>query len=183
MIHKQNTPDTNRTGKCHDVTWLFTTGTATITLTSTLDGRQTACPGEVVTYTCTVPRTTVVSWDASPGINNRVDYYPRDQIGQRVIGHFQIALISNVQIAVGLADLTITLTVTATLARNGTVVECRGDEPSERMSLVLYIASEQSVQLMVIMYLKIRAKKYISCRYVIIMLLCIVLSSFFQGCN
>ena len=163
------------------MTWLFTTGTATITLTSTLDGRQTACPGEVVTYTCTVLRTAVITWVASPGIN-RVDYYPRDQIGQRVVGDFQIALTSNVRNGTGLADLTTTLTVTATLARNGTVVQCRGDEPSERMSLVLSIASEQMVQLMVIMYLKIRAKKYISCRYVIIMLFCIVLS-FFQGCS
>ena len=170
MIHKKNTPVTNRTGKCHDVTWLFTTGAATITLTSTLGERQTACPGEVVTYTCTAPRTAVITWVASPGIN-RVEYYPRDQTGQRIIGDFQIALISNVQIAIGLADLTTTLTVTATLARNGTVVECRGDDPSERMSLVLYIASEQSVQLMVIiMYLKIRAKKRIPCWYVIIIL-------------
>ena len=56
-----------------------------------------------------------------------------------------MALISNVPIVVGLADLTITLTVTATLARNGTVVECAGDDPSERMSLVLYIASEYAL--------------------------------------
>ena len=108
----------------------------------------------MVTYNCTVLRTAVISWVASPGINNRVDYYPRDRIEQRVIGDFQLALISNVPIVMGLADLTTTLTVTATLARNGTVVQCRGDERSERMSLVLYIASEQSVQLMVIMYLK-----------------------------
>ena len=139
VIRKNITPD--RTGKCHDVTWLFTAGTATITLTSTLDGRQTACPGKVVTYTCTVLRTAVISWVASPGINF-VNYYPRDQIGQRIIADFQIALISNVPIAVGLADLTTTLTVTATLARNGTVVQCLGDDPSERMSLVLNIASE-----------------------------------------
>ena len=124
---------------------LFTVGTATVTLTSTLDGRQTTCPGEVVTYTCTVLRTAVISWVVSPGIMNRVDYYPRDQIGLRVVGDFQIALISNVPIVVGLADLTITLTVTATLARNGTVVQCDGDEPSERMSLVLYIASEYAI--------------------------------------
>ena len=42
----------------------------------------------------------------------------------------------------GLADLYTTLTVTATPERNGTVVQCRGDEPSERMSLTLHIASE-----------------------------------------
>ena len=98
-----------------------------------------------MTYTCTVLRTAVITWVDLPGIG-RVDYFPRDQIGQRVIRDFQVALISNVPISVGLADLTITLTVTATLARNGTVVECGGDERNERMSLVLYIASEQSVQ-------------------------------------
>ena len=116
-----------------------------MTLTSTLDGIQTACPGEVVTYTCTVLHTSVVSWFALPDIDG-VDYFPRDQIGQRIIGDFQLALTSNVPISMGLADLTITLTVTATLARNGTMIECRGDEPSERMSLVLNIASEQSMQ-------------------------------------
>ena len=117
-----------------------------MTLTSTLNGRQTTCPGELVTYTCTVLRTAVISWVVSPGIMNRVDYYPRDQIGLRDIGDFQIALISNVPIFVGLADLTITLTVTATAGRNRTVVQCLGDAPSKRMSLVLYIASEQRVQ-------------------------------------
>ena len=124
---------------------LILAGTATVTLTSTLDGRQTTCPGEVVSYTCTVLRTAAISWVASPGIN-RVDYYPRDQIGQRVIGDFQIALISNIRHDTVLADLTITLTVTATAGRNGTVVQCLGDEPSERMSLVLNIASGQSMQ-------------------------------------
>ena len=168
-----------RTGKCHDVTWFFTAGTATITLTSTLDGMQTACPGEVVTYTCTVLRTAVISWLDLPGIA-RVDYYPRDLIGQQVIGDFQIALISNVPIAVGLADLTITLTVTATVSRNGTIVECGGDDPSERISQALHIASEQMVQLMIIiMYLKIRAKKRILCDYYFV----VVCSFLFQSCS
>ena len=120
---------------------LFTVGRSAIALTSTLDGRQTTCPGEVVTYNCTVLRTSAISWFALPDING-VDYFPRDQIGQRIVGDFQLALTSNVPISMGLADLTITLTVTATLARNGTVVECRGDEPSERMSLVLNVASK-----------------------------------------
>ena len=128
-------------------TWLFTAGTATVTLTSTLNGRQTACPGEVVTYTCTVLRTTVVTWVALPDIDG-VNYLPSNPVGQRVIGDFQLALTNNVpdpNNPTTLSDLTTTLTVTATLARNGTVVQCRGDEPSERMSLVLHIASEQSV--------------------------------------
>ena len=97
-----------------------------------------------MTYTCTAPRTGSISWLNLPGIT-QVDYYPRSQIGQQVIGDFQIALISNIPSGFGLADLTITLTVTATQARNGTVVECSGDDPSERVSQVLYIASELSV--------------------------------------
>ena len=113
-------------------------------LTSTLDGRQTACPRVVVTYTCTAPRTTVVSWFALPDISG-VDYFASSQIGEQVIGDFRIALTNNSANGVGLADLITTLTVTATAGRNGTVVECRGDDPSERMSLVLYIASEHNM--------------------------------------
>ena len=61
------------------------------------------------------------------------------------MGDFRIALINNIANGLGLADLTTTLTVTATAGRNRTVVECRGDDPSERMSLVLNIASEHSM--------------------------------------
>ena len=122
---------------------IFIAGRAAVTLTSTLDRRQVACPGEVVTYTCIALRTTVITWVALPDIDG-VDYFPSSPLGQQVIGDFQIALTGNIPNGTGLADLTITLTVTATLARNGTVVQCRGDHPSERMSLVLNIASEQS---------------------------------------
>ena len=153
---------------------LFTVGTATVALTSTLDGRQTTCPGEMVTYTCTVLRTAVISWVVSPGIMNRVDYYPRDQIGPRVVGDFQIALTSNVRNGTGLADLTTTLTVTATLARNGTVVQCRGDDPSERMSLVLNIASEQSMPSIII----IANTRVACCKKCLAFFLYVCLSSF-----
>ena len=114
-----------------------------MTLTSTLDGRQTACPGEVVTYTCTVLRTSSITWFILPEID--VDYFPNSPLGEQTIGDFQLALTNKVPDPdnVALADLTITLTVTATLAHNGTVVQCRGDDPSERMSLVLSITSEQ----------------------------------------
>ena len=130
-----------------------TAGTATVTLTSTLDGRQTTCLGEVVTYTCTVLRTTAISWFALPGINGAGYFASGRSFGPEVTGDFQLALTERVPDPVNpttLADLTTTLTVTATLARNGTVVQCRGDDPSERMSLVLYIASEQSVPSIII---------------------------------
>ena len=124
------------------VIWPSTAGRAAVTLTSTLDGRQGACPGEVVTYTCTAPRTSSTGWDVPPDIM-QFNYFPSSPIGQPVnIGDFQIALISNVPISMGLADLTTTLTITATTDRNGTVVQCLGDEPSETDSAVLSIASE-----------------------------------------
>ena len=63
------------------------------------------------------------------------------------MGDFRIALINNIANAMGTADLTTTLTITATAGRNGTVVECRGDDPSERMNLVLNIASKHSMSL------------------------------------
>ena len=130
--------------KCdNENTELFISGRAAVTLTSTLDGRQTVCSGEMVTYTCTILRTTVITWVALPDIDG-VDYFPNSPLGQQIIGDFQIALTGNVRNGMGLADLTITLTVTATAGRNGTEVQCRGDQPGERMSLVLYIASEQS---------------------------------------
>ena len=119
-------------------------GRSVMTLISTLDGRQAACPGEVVTYTCTVLQTAVISWFALPDIEG-VHYFPSSQIGQKVIGDFQIAFTRVGPIAMRHADLTITLTVTATLAHNGTVVQCRGDEPSERRNLVLNVASEYYV--------------------------------------
>ena len=70
-------------------------------------------------------------------------YFPSSQIGQPVnIGDFQVVLTNVGPIDRGLTDLTTTLTVTATLARNGTMVQCLGDEAGERVSLVLNIASD-----------------------------------------
>ena len=118
-------------------------GRAAVTLTSTLDGRQAACPREVVTYTCIALRTTAVTWFVLPDID--VDYFATSSLQQRTISGFQLALTGNVpdpSNPTTIADLTITLTVTATAGRNGTVVECRGDEPNERISQTLNIASE-----------------------------------------
>ena len=127
---------------CNIVTTLFISGRATVTLTSTLNGRQIACPGEVVTYTCTVLRTSSITWFVLPDID--VDYFPNSPFGQQTIGDFQLALTNRVPDPINpttLADLTTTLTVTATAGRNGTEVECRGDAPGERMNQVLNIAS------------------------------------------
>ena len=119
------------------------THVATTILSSTLDGRQTACPGEVVTYTCTVLRTSAAGWHVPPDIME-LNYFPSSPIGQQSIRGFQLALTNKVPDPnnAQLADLTITLIVTATVGRNGTVVQCRGDEPSERMNLTITVASE-----------------------------------------
>ena len=133
-----------------------------MTLTSTLDGRQTACPREVVTYTCTVLQTGVISVYALPDIDG-VHYFPRSPLGQQSIRGFQVALTNKVPDPnnAQLADLTITVTVTATVGRNGTVVQFRGDESSERMSLVMNIASEYcSLQLYVCMYVCMYIRMY-----------------------
>ena len=99
----------------------------------------------MVTYTCTVLRTSSADWDVSPDIL-QLTYFPSSQTGQPVnIGDFQVVLTDVGPIDMGLADLTTNLTVTATLARNGTVVQCLGDEAGERVSLVLNIASELSM--------------------------------------
>ena len=131
-----------------NVIWLSTAGTATVTLTSTLDGRQTTCLGEVVTYTCTALSTSAITWFDLPGIDD-VGYFANGRsFGSEVTGDFQLALTNRVPDPINpttIANLTTTLTFTATLARNGTVVQCGGDDPSERMSLVLNIASERSV--------------------------------------
>ena len=131
---------------CQTVTGPFTAGKAIVTLNSTMDGRQAACPGEVVTYTCTVLRTSAAGWHVPPDIME-LNYFPSSPIGQQVIGNFQLALTSSIVDPnnPGLANITITVTVIATAEQNGTVVECRGDDPSERMSLVMKIASEHSV--------------------------------------
>jgi len=122
----------------------FISGKATVTLNSTLDRRQTTCSGAAVTYTCTALRTSIVTWFIAQGID--VDYFPTSPLGQQTIRGFQLALTNKVpdpNNPTTIADLTITLTVTATAGRNGTVVQCRGDQPSERMILTLNVASEQ----------------------------------------
>ena len=109
---------------------------ATVTLTSTLDERQTACPGEVVTYTCTVTQVVLLDWTAEPFIDetNRLQFSRSTPARDRVIDcsdnftvscadlDYQAALTS-----VGPAqDITSTFRFTASARVNGTVVQCTG---------------------------------------------------------
>jgi len=64
---------------------------ADIILTSSLDGTQAACPGEVITYTCTALRTNAIEWIVTPGVPSAA-FLQEDTITERIIGDFQLAL-------------------------------------------------------------------------------------------
>ena len=110
--------------------------TATTALTSTLDGRQTACPGEVVTYTCTVTQVVLLDWTAEPFINetNRLQFSRSTPAEDRVIDCSDSSTVPCADLdyratltSVGPAqDITSTFRFTASARVNGTVVQCIG---------------------------------------------------------
>ena len=116
------------------------TRAATITLTSTLDGRQTACPGEVVTYTCSVTQAVLIDWIAEPfiGESSRLQFSRSTPAEDRIIDcsdsstvpcadlDYQATLTSVGPAQGGFADMTSTFRFTASARVNGTVVQCRG---------------------------------------------------------
>ena len=113
--------------------------TATITLTSTLNGRQAACPGEVVTYTCTVTQGSILEWTAEPFLSTtELRFIPSTPADRRIVDcddfvniqctvfDFQATIsITNTNAGMSLADLTSTFRFTARVELNGTVVRCR----------------------------------------------------------
>ena len=126
-----------------------------MTLTSTLDGRQTACPGEVVTYTCMVTQGFALGWTAAPVLVDAtlVAFTPTDP---RTLGCSNVsspvqcnefdflATLTNVgprDIMTGAADLTSTFGFTARAELNGTVVQCSGSTspptPSESLNFTV----------------------------------------------
>ena len=115
---------------------------ATSSLSSTLEGRQAACPGEVVTYTCNVTQGFLIGWGATPVLDAAlVQFAPTDS---RILGcsnvtaiqcddfDFLATLTSVGTVSMnGAADMTSTFRFTATVGLNGTVVECtRTTSPS-----------------------------------------------------
>ena len=116
------------------------THVATTILSSTLDGRQTACPGEVVTYTCTVTQAFLLEWTAEPFINetNRLQFTRSTPAEDRVIDcsdsstvpcadlDYRTTLTSVGPAQSGFADMTSTFSFTASTRVNGTVVQCTG---------------------------------------------------------
>ena len=113
--------------------------TATITLTSTLNGRQGACPREIVTYTCTVTQGSILEWTAEPFLSGAdLRFTPTTPANSRMRGcddyvniqctvfDFQSTVsITNINAGMTLADLTSTFRFTARAEINGTVVRCR----------------------------------------------------------
>ena len=125
---------------------------ATTTLTSTLGGRQAACPGEEVTYTCNVTAAIAISWTVTPifVIESLVRFLPTTPLNQRVTcstmqcaGFDFLATLTNVGPLDmnGAADMTSTFRFTARAGLNGTVVQCSGttlpSTPSESRDFIV----------------------------------------------
>ena len=102
-----------------------------MTLTSSVeqDGREAACPGEVVTFTCMVTEAGFLQWIAEPFIKaNDSGFFPTiNKAGdvQDPTPHIHIVLIEiNDANDPRLRNYISTLTVNATTALNGTVIQC-----------------------------------------------------------
>ena len=110
-----------------------------MTLTSSMDGRQAVCPGEVVTYTCTVIQGIVLEWVAVPLITNRnLLQFSSSTPDNTVLCcsdsfsvvqcsdfDYQATLTDVDNVGGGFADMNSTFRFTADAMLNGTVVECR----------------------------------------------------------
>ena len=130
---------------------------ATITLTSTVDGRQAACPGEVVTFTCIVIQGAAITWTAAPvlvGISVR--FLATTSPGDRQLDcspstvrcadlDYRATLTSVGTLDMnGIADMTSTFRFTARAELNGTVVQCSAvtDPATPSATQTLNIAGE-----------------------------------------
>ena len=96
----------------------------TVTLTSSVeqDGRQAACPGEVVTFTCMVTEAGSLQWtsDRFQSIRFLSNAAEQSEVDQ---GEFHAVLTSNV--GGGLfRNLTSTLRVNASITLNGVIIHC-----------------------------------------------------------
>ena len=146
---------------------VFSNLDATLTSSVMEDGRQAACPGEVVTFTCDVTDSATLSWDFLPYIsafgNTSVVFRPSDE-GKpplqreknitvnltRVVPHPSNELAAN---------FTSTLTVPAVLELNGSVVECGGIRITfitSCKSKNVYLCNPLTLQLVLYMYYKLK---------------------------
>ena len=116
--------------------------TATVTLDSSV-GMRWACPGEMVTYTCTVTQGFLLDWIVEPFLPTtaRIQFTNTAPIGSRLDCNSVASVrcedfdfvanltnIANLTVVIGttLADMTSTLAFSATSRLNGTVMQCRG---------------------------------------------------------
>jgi len=110
----------------------------TVVLDSSVGMRQ-ECPGEMVTYTCTVNQGVVLDWIVEPFLptSARIRFINTDTIGRNFdcndIATLQcedlnfVATLTNIANRMAIVpDITSTLTFTATSRLNGTLVQCRG---------------------------------------------------------
>ena len=115
---------------------------ATVVLDSSVDMRG-VCPGEIVTYTCTVIQGVFLDWIVEPFLpaTERIQFTSTTATESSLncnnvaavscsVFDFVATLInttnSNTVMSTTLADMTSTLTFTATVRLNGTVIQCRG---------------------------------------------------------
>ena len=103
-----------------------------MTLTSSVeqDGRQAACPGEVVTFTCEVNQTTILRWIAEPFILQS-SFVPSSPVGTMAVddsGQFRAVLDSIMFIGGGLVYFSSRLIVTASGSGSlsGIEIQCSG---------------------------------------------------------
>ena len=98
-----------------------------------------ACPGETVTYTCTVNQGFALDWIVEPFLprSARIQFTSTDNTGRsfdcndvtavNCTDFDFVATLTNIaNPTAGVADIVSTLTFTATVTLNGTVVQCRG---------------------------------------------------------
>ena len=116
-----------------------------MTLTSSVEqaGRQAACPGEEVNFTCTVTEAGALQWIAEPHINqnNPVSF----TVGSATAGETtnptpQIHIVLD-DVSPGsdprLANFTSTLTVRNSTALSGTVIQCSSAIITANNSLIV----------------------------------------------
>ena len=106
-------------------------------------GMRGACPGEMVTYTCSVTQGFQLDWIFEPFLPTtaQILFTSTTSIGSRLdcnavtsvrcedfqfVATLTATVNPNVVMRTTLADMTSTLTFTATSRLNGTVVQCRG---------------------------------------------------------
>ena len=116
--------------------------TATVVLYSSV-GMRGVCPGETVTYTCTVTQRAVLEWIAQPYITSsaRIQFLSTTTIGRSLDCYDVLAVqcadvefvatltkLTNPMIVLStpVADITSSLKFNVTDSMNGTVVHCRG---------------------------------------------------------